>query len=262
MAEILFNHKLNGPRPALSPAPAHDTRPRERLLASGPGALTDPELIAILLRTGSRGEPVLALAEDLLACQGGLRGLMATPAERLMGRRGLSGAKTATLLAAGELARRWLRAPALQKSVSAPAAAAPHLLPLFAGLERECFGALYLDAKHRPLAAELLFQGGASEAAVYPAEIARRALRHGARALLLAHNHPSGDLAPSAEDLALTRRIESALLLLDIRCLDHLIVSGDQWRALRMNGGWGVQSIGSGESGVGPGRDGNGGHAP
>ncbi len=244
MADILFNTKLIAARtPGLRKnrvcTPADPTRPRERLLAAGAGALTDAELVAILLRTGARGEPVTMLAEDLLATHGGLRGLMATPAERLLVRRGLSGAKTATLLAAVEIARRLLRAPVVQRVVSAPATAAPHLLPLFAGLERECFAALFLDAKHRPLAAELLFQGGASEAAVYPAEIARRALRHGARAILLAHNHPSGDLTPSAEDLALTRRIETALQLLDIRCLDHLIVNGDQWRALRNGGSWG-----------------------
>lgn len=244
MADILFNSKLiatriPGMRKTVARMPADPARPRERLLAAGAGALTDAELIAILLRTGTRGEAVVALAEDLLATHGGLSGLMATPAERLMARRGLSGAKTATLLAAVEIARRLLRAPAVSRPVSAPAAAAPHLLPLFAGLERESFAVLFLDAKHRPLGAELLFQGGASEAAVYPAEIARRALRHGARALLLAHNHPSGDLTPSAEDLALTRRIEAGLQLLDIRCLDHLIVNGDQWRALRNGGSWG-----------------------
>jgi DNA repair protein RadC len=245
MAVLLINAIRNaardpGPRKSRARPSADPTRPRERLLAAGAGALTDAELIAILLRTGARGEPVLSLAVDLLATHDGLRGLMATPAERLLGRRGLSGAKTATLLAAVEIARRLLKTPAVQRAVSAPAAAAPHLLPLFAGLERECFAALFLDAKHRPLAAELLFQGGASEAAVYPAEIARRALRHGARALLLAHNHPSGDLTPSAEDLALTRRIETALQLLDVRCLDHLIVNGERWRALRNGGGWGI----------------------
>ena len=212
----------------------HDgERPRERLLSRGPAALTDAELIAILLRTGVRGEPVADLAAGLLRELGGLRGLLAAPAQRLLERRGLSFAKAATLLAAAELARRLLAANAPAGPVTTAAQAAPHLLPLFVGLQRESFGVLFLDGRHRPLAAELLFNGGIGETPVFPGEIARRALSHAARAVVLAHNHPSGDLTPSPEDGSVTQRVEAALKLLDIRCLDHIIVNGERWKAMR-----------------------------
>lgn len=210
----------------------HDDRPRERLLQRGPAALSDPELIAILLRTGGRGEPVLALAARLLAESGGLRGLMQAPAASLLRQRGISDAKACALLAAGELARRLLRAPPGGEAVTGAAQAAPLLAPLFAGLAREAFGALFLDQRHKPLAAELLFTGGGAETPVYPGEVARRALLHGARAVVVAHNHPSGDLSPSREDEAVTRRLAAALATVEVRLLDHLVVHGERWRSV------------------------------
>ncbi len=215
--------------------PSERERPRERLLARGPGALSDAELVSVLLRTGGRGEPVEALAARLLAEAGGLRGLLNAPAARLLGVRGISDAKACALLAAAEVARRRLLTPPGDEPVTRAVQAAPLLAPLFAGLAHEAFGALFLDARHRPLAAELLFHGGGAETPVYPGEITRRALLHSARAVIVAHNHPSGDLAPSREDEAVTRRVSAALATVEIRLLDHLVIHGERWRSVGGN---------------------------
>jgi DNA repair protein RadC len=131
--------------------------------------------------------------------------------------------------------------PSRGRRIVNPADAAPFLCAVLgeADAGREHFAVLFLDGKHVPMACRILFSGGASETAVYPREIARAALLMGACAVVIAHNHPSGDLTPSPEDLALTRRIETGLALIDIRVLDHLICSGEMSRALRISGGWG-----------------------
>lgn len=201
-------------------------RPREKLLQRGADALADAELLALLLRTGLRGQPVLSFAQQLLQRFGGLAGLLqATPAQ-LAGIKGLGPAKRAELLAVFELARRALAEPMRQRPVlDHPQAVADLLRLQLADRAHEVFAVLFLDAQHRLLALEELFRGTLDQASVYPREVALRALQHGAASVILAHNHPSGVAEPSAADTALTRQLQAALALLDIRVLDHFVVT-------------------------------------
>ncbi|MFN3829759.1 MAG: RadC family protein [Tepidimonas ignava] len=203
-----------------------EARPREKLLARGPQALADAELLALLLRTGLRGQPVLQFAQALLAQHGGLRGLLqATPAQ-LARTKGLGPAKRAELLAVFELARRALAEGLRQRPVlDSPSAVADVLRLQLADRGHEVFAVLFLDNQHRLIALEELFRGTLDQTSVYPREVALRALHHGAAAVILAHNHPSGAAEPSAADVALTQRLRQALGLLDIRVLDHLVVT-------------------------------------
>ncbi|RMD78877.1 MAG: JAB domain-containing protein [Gammaproteobacteria bacterium] len=200
-------------------------RPRERLLAQGAGSLSDAELLAIFLRTGVRGRSALDLARALLARYGGLRRLLAAPAEELCAAPGLGPAKYAQLQAALEMARRHLdeglrRGEPFQE----PAAVARLLSARLRDREREVVACLFLDNRHRLLAYEELFQGTLDGAEVHPREVARRALALNAAAVILAHNHPSGVAEPSEADRALTRRLREALGLLGVRLLDHFVV--------------------------------------
>lgn len=200
-------------------------RPREKLLAHGPQRLSDPELLAVLLRTGHRGRNAVQLAQHLIEHFGGLRGLLEADAERCRPVPGLGPAKIAQLQAVMELARRCLattleRQPALHS----PAAASDYLRAALRHQPHECFMVLFMDTQHRVLACEELFRGTIDRAQVYPREIVRRILQHNAAAVILAHNHPSGLAEPSAADIELTRRIKEILMPIDTRVLDHLIV--------------------------------------
>jgi DNA repair protein RadC len=203
---------------------APDERPREKLLARGPAALSDAELLAVCLRTGVPGKTALDVARELLAGDG-LRGLLADPAERTRGSKGLGAAKRALLLAIAELGRRYAQsALARGAALTSPADAQGYLAAQLRDRAHEVFACLFLDTRHRVIAFEELFRGTLDGASVYPREVAKAALRHNAAALILAHNHPSGVAEPSAADLAITRRLKDALALLDVRVLDHVIV--------------------------------------
>jgi DNA repair protein RadC len=203
-----------------------DARPREKLLARGPGALADAELLALLLRTGLSGQPVLQFAQALLERFGGLSGLLQADATQLATIKGLGPAKRAELLAVTEMVRRALaQRLRTQPILDSPDAVADILQLHLAHLGHEVFAVLFLDNQHRLLALEEMFRGTIDQASVYPREVALRALHHGAAAVILAHNHPSGVQEPSAADRALTQRLQAALGLLDIRVLDHFIVT-------------------------------------
>ncbi|ROR34475.1 RadC family protein [Inmirania thermothiophila] len=200
-------------------------RPREKLLAQGPEALSDAELLAIFLRTGVRGRSALDLARELLARFGGLRPLLDAPPAAVCALPGLGPAKYAQLAAALELARRHLQERLRRgEAVTDPAAAARYLAARLRHRPREVFACLFLDARHRLIAYEELFTGTIDGAQVHPREVARRALAHNAAAVIAAHNHPSGVAEPSAADRALTRRLAEALALLEVRLLDHFVV--------------------------------------
>lgn len=203
-----------------------EARPREKLLARGPQALADAELLALLLRTGLAGQPVLHFAQALLNRCGGLSGLLqATPAQ-LASVKGLGPAKRAELLAVTEMVRRALSERLRERPVlDAPAAVMDVLRLHIADRAHEVFAVLFLDSQHRLIALEELFRGTLDQTSVYPREVALRALHHGAAAIILAHNHPSGVAEPSRADEALTRNLQAALGLLDIRVLDHFIVT-------------------------------------
>ncbi len=204
-----------------------DARPREKLLARGPAALGDAELLALLLRTGMAGKNGLALAQELLDTFGGIAGLLNTSAEDLKRIKGLGGpAKRAELVAVLELARRALAQQLKSRTVfDSPDAVKNYLQLQLAARPHEVFAVLFLDAQHRLLAMEELFRGTLTQTSVYPREVVLRALHHQAGAVVLAHNHPSGVAEPSRADEALTQTLKAALALVDVRVLDHVIVA-------------------------------------
>jgi len=199
----------------------------DRLPAGGAAALGDAELLALLL--GSAARPAAALASDLLARHGGLRGLFRAPVDALLAQPGLGPVGAARLLAAPELARRALgESLSRGRAMESPETTATYLKSVLNDRPHEVFACLFLDTRHRVIAFEELFRGTIDGATVYPRVVAERALRHGAAALIAAHNHPSGIAEPSLADQAITRRLKEALALLDIRLLDHFVVGDGQ----------------------------------
>ncbi|WP_025322042.1 RadC family protein [Deferrisoma camini] len=205
--------------------PAQD-RPREKLLGRGAEALTDPELLAILLRTGTGGESAVDLARRLWADYGGAwhRLAAAAPGE-LAARPGLGPAKASAVLAALEIGRRMAGRPlTLREPFRASRQVYDHFAPRLRGLPKERFYCLLLDARNRLLREERVSEGTLTQSLVHPREAFRAAVREAASAVIFAHNHPSGDPSPSGDDRELTRRLWEAGRVLGIRVLDHVIV--------------------------------------
>ncbi len=206
-----------------------DARPREKLLALGPAALADVELLALLLRTGLKGTPVLQLAQNLLDGFGGLTGLLHAQRDDLERIKGLGPAKRAEVAAVLEIARRSLQQGLQARTVFDSPQAVREFLGLQMGqLGHEVFAVLFLDAQHRLIRFDEMFRGTLSQTSVYPREVVRRALELNAGAVILAHNHPSGLAEPSRADEFLTQSLKSALALVDVRVLDHLVVARGQ----------------------------------
>lgn len=202
-----------------------DERPREKLLARGAGALSDAELLAIFIGSGSRGMDAVQTARQILCQHGPLRALLQSPPQALSQLPGLGPASACRLAAAVELGQRLLAAElARGVLVSDPDAAGRHFSQRLRHQPREVFAVLFLDTRHRSLGFEELFAGTIDGAEVHPREVVRRALAHNAAALIVGHNHPSGNPEPSAADRALTQRLRQALELMDIRLLDHLVI--------------------------------------
>ena len=202
-----------------------DARPREKLLARGPGALADAELLALLLRTGLPGKTVLQMAQELLDAFGGWPGLLKTSVSDLARVKGLGPAKRAEIAAVLEIARRSLATELREQTVLGSLEAVKYYCQLqLSGLKHEVFSVLFLDSKLRLIVMEQLFTGTLTQTAVYPREVARRALELGASGVILAHNHPSGVAEPSRADELLTGALKNALALIDVRVLDHLVV--------------------------------------
>ena len=202
-----------------------DARPREKLLARGPTALADAELLALLLRTGLPGLGVLQLAQALLDRFGGLAGLLHADARALQDIKGLGPAKRAEVAAVLEIARRVLAQQlAEQPLFDAPQAVKDYLALHLRPLAHEAFAVLFLDTRHRLLQLEVMFRGTLAHTSVHPREIVKRALALNAAAVVLAHNHPSGAAEPSRADELLTQSVRAALQLVDVRVLDHLVV--------------------------------------
>jgi DNA repair protein RadC len=202
-------------------------RPRERLLGLGPGALTDAELLAVLLRNGVAGQSVLELARGVLSRFGGCAGVLAASTSDIRSIRGLGPAKAAELKAIVELTRRALREEVAAKDVlTSPEAVRDYLRLSLSALPHEAFMALFLDSQHRLVAANELFRGTLAQTSVYPREVVKAALACNAAAVIFAHNHPSGVAEPSRADELLTSALKQALALIDIRTLDHFIVAG------------------------------------
>ena len=201
-------------------------RPRERLLKSGPASLSDGELLAVLLGTGVRGENAAELARRLLDHCGGLAALLGASAGELARAHGIGPARAARLAAALELGRRYLEAPQDPRSaLQAPVDAARFFKARLLDLQHEVFCCLFLDTRHRLIRYEELFRGTIDGATVYPREVVKRALAHNASAVILGHNHPSGVSEPSEADRSITLKLAKALALVEIRLLDHVVVS-------------------------------------
>jgi DNA repair protein RadC len=203
-----------------------DARPREKLLSRGANALSDAELLALLLRTGIEGKNVVALAQEIVDSFGGISGLLHADAKSLKSIKGLGPAKQAELQAVLELSRRALA----QQMTQRPIFDTPSTLLDFVRLQigskaYESFMVIFIDATQKLIAYEELFRGTLSTTSVYPREVALRALHHHAAGVILAHNHPSGAVLPSHQDMALTSKLKAALGLLDIVVMDHVIVS-------------------------------------
>lgn len=201
-------------------------RPRERLLRSGPTALSDAELLAIMLRTGHRQRPVLQLAQSLLEELGGLRGLLATDITQLQQYKGIGLAKACEILAMSEINKRALQ-QCLQMGpvMNRPQLVKDYCIARLGHLTIEHCIALYLDNQLHLITSEEVAKGTLTQASVYPRELVKSALKHHAAAIILAHNHPSGVRQPSDADLHLTQQLQRALSLVDIRLIDHLIVT-------------------------------------
>jgi DNA repair protein RadC len=198
---------------------------REKMAAAGAAALSDVELLAVLLGTGAGRLPVTELAAGLLRDFGGLRGLLQARQDALLGQHGLGPAKSAKLLAVLELSRRYLHEMLVRGNpIESPEVTEQYLKSVLRDHPHEVFACLFLDTRHRVIAFEELFHGTIDGATVYPRVVAEKALRHGAAALIAAHNHPSGVSEPSLADQAITRRLKDALALLDIRLLDHFVI--------------------------------------
>ena len=212
-------------------------RPREKLLQQGVQALSDAELLAILFRSGTQGKDVLALAREIMTRFGGFRGLMAADYAALNEVKGMGLAKITSLAVCFEIAKRTLREEIRGKDVIGdPEGVVAYLTLSLRDRAREIFKILYLNKANRILDEEDLFEGTVDEAAVHPREVVRRALEKHATCLILVHNHPSGRIQPSPEDLAITKKLEAACGSVSIKILDHIIIGDNQYFSFRERG--------------------------
>jgi DNA repair protein RadC len=223
-------------RPMIRDLPSGE-RPRERLKHAGEGALSTTELLAIILRVGVGGESVLDMAQRLLSRYQGLPGLARASFAELEAEKGLGKAKTAQLKAAFELGRRMLAtSPEERFVIRSPADVAQLLMAEMAHLEQEHFRVLYLDTRNRLLGSETIYVGSLNASHIRVGEVFRDAVKRNCAAIIVAHNHPSGDPSPSPEDVEVTRQLVAAGKLLDIEVLDHLVIGQQRFVSLRERG--------------------------
>lgn len=202
-----------------------DERPREKLLQRGADALSDAELLAIFLRTGTRGKTAVDLARELLHDFDGLRAMFEADEARFCQSNGLGQAKFVQMQAVLEMSRRYLREKLKRGDVlTDPDAVRLYLLAKLRDQPAEVFACLFLDNRHRVIAYEELFFGTIDSASVHPREVVRRVLRHNAAAVIFAHNHPSGIAEPSRADEHITQKLKDSLALVDVRVLDHFVI--------------------------------------
>jgi len=205
------------------------SRPREKLLKQGPSMLTDAELLAIFLRTGVTGMNAVELADSLLKQNHSLHNLFNASLTEFSAYKGLGEAKYVQLQAVLELSKRYLKEQCHRDTIfTSPDAVNDYLTIQLRGLGHEVFMVLYLDNQNRLITDEVLFTGTINAASVYPREVVKAALKHNAAAVIFAHNHPSGLAEPSQADKIITKKLQSALALVDINVLDHLIVAAEQ----------------------------------
>jgi DNA repair protein RadC len=222
--------------PRIKELPLSD-QPRERLVVVGPAALSDAELLAILLRVGVPGLNVLHLAQQTLRECGGWSGLLRVDHDDLCRRHGMGAAKAATVKAALEIGRRLLLAgPDERMQIKSPADAATLLMVEMGHLDQEHLRAVLLDTKNRVQQVATIYIGSVNSAQIRVGEVFKEAIRRNSAALIVAHNHPSGDPTPSPEDILVTRQIVEAGKLLDVECLDHLVIGRGRYVSMRERG--------------------------
>jgi len=215
---------------------SHD-RPREKLARAGAEALGDNELVALLLGSGTRGRGALDVANGLLDAAAGLRGLTRMSRDELARTHGIGGARAARIQAAIELGRRSLtRDPQDRPQFGTPRDVASYLLPLFGSHPVERFGVMLLDTRHRLVRARVLSVGSLDASVVHPREVFREAVLAGAAAIVLFHNHPSGDPTPSRDDLSLTRRLVTAGDIVGIDVIDHIVLADSRYVSMKEEG--------------------------
>ena len=214
-----------------------DDRPREKLLRNGPTALGDNELVALVLGIGTRGADVLGVANDLLRRRGGVHGLARSSADDLSQVVGIGRARAAQLVAAVELGRRVAaRGPSARVQLRSPHDAAAYLLPTFGARAVEQFGIVLLDSKHRVLRTTVVASGTLNSTIVHPRDVFREAMLGAAAAIVVFHNHPSGDPSPSPDDVELTRRLRAAGVLMGIEVVDHIVLGDARYCSLKEMG--------------------------
>lgn len=214
-----------------------DDRPREKLLRNGPAALGDNELVALVLGNGTRGVDVLGVANDLLRRRGGVHGLARSSADDLSQIGGIGRARAAQVVAAVELGRRVAaRGPSARVQLRSPHDAAAFLLPTFGARAVEQFGIVLLDSKHRVLRTTVVASGTLNSTIVHPRDVFREAMLGAAAAIVVFHNHPSGDPSPSPEDVELTRRLRAAGVLMGIEVVDHIVLGDARYCSLKEMG--------------------------
>jgi DNA repair protein RadC len=228
----------NTSRPTYRITDLHDDeRPRERLQNLGPQALSNAELIAILLRVGVPGENAVQVGQRLLQKFGGIAGIHRAPFDELLGQHGIGEAKAAQIKAAIELGRRLtLESPDERPAINSPGDAAALIQYEMQALEQEHLRVLLLDRRNRVLEIVDLYRGSVSSSQIRVGEIFREAVRKNASAIIVAHNHPSGDPTPSPDDVAVTRAILQAGKMLDVDVLDHLVIGQGRWVSLKERG--------------------------
>lgn len=227
------NDQLQPPSYRISDLEIHE-RPRERLVSNGPQSLNTAELLAILLRVGLPGENAVQLGQRLLQTFGGLSGLHTATYEEVRAQRGIGAAKAATLKAAIELGRRLsLQAPQERPAINSPSDAAALLLYEMGALEQEHLRVILLNTRNQVLDIVELYRGSLNASPVRIAEVFKPAIRRNAAAIILVHNHPSGDPTPSADDLALTKAVYEAGRLLDLELLDHLVIGQARYISMK-----------------------------
>ena len=216
-----------------------DERPRERLWAVGPGFLSNAELLAILLCSGFREKSAVQMAQDILSScrEDGIFALLNISAGELKQMKGIGEAKAAVIMAAVELGKRLSGRTARQKAViTCPDDAAEYAMPRFRYEQREHFAVILMNVKNHILSMPVISIGSLTASVVHPREVFRAALQQTAAAMILVHNHPSGDPTPSKEDIATTRRLVEAGRLMDVPVLDHIILGNENYISLKQKG--------------------------
>jgi len=212
-------------------------RPQEKLLSSGARALSDAELLAMFIRSGTKGRSAVDVGRELLLEFGGLRQILCAPQQAICNSHGLGPAKFAILQASLEIGRRFLdQTLRKQGPLSSPVQAVDFLKHHLRDLKHEVFAIIYLDTRHHVVHYEELFRGTINGATVHPREVIRSVLEHNAAAVILAHNHPSGVAEPSQSDTVLTRKLRESLDLIDVTLLDHLVIGDGEYVSMSDRG--------------------------